>query len=58
MKLIKEDFKITKEHGTWFKKGNFYMTAVYHPAALLRDPRKNEEMLADMKEIKALADKL
>ena len=58
MKLIKEDFKITKEHGTWFKKGNFYMTAVYHPAALLRDPRKNEEMHADMKEINALADKL
>ena len=58
MKLIKEDFKITKEHGTWFKKGNFYMTAVYHPAALLRDPRKNEEMLKDMREIKALADTL
>ena len=58
MKLIKEDFKITKEHGTWFKKGNFYMTAVYHPAALLRDPRKNEEMLADMKKIKEFSDTL
>ena len=58
MKLIKEDFKITKEHGTWFKKGNFYMTAVYHPAALLRDPRKNEEMLADMKKIKEFSETL
>ena len=52
MRLIKPDFKITKEHGTWFKKGNYLMTAVYHPAALLRDPRKKEEMLEDMKRIK------
>ena len=28
------------------------MTAVYHPAALLRDPRKKEDMLEDMKKIK------
>lgn len=52
MKLIKPDFKITQEHGTWFKKGNYLMTAVYHPAALLRDPRKKEDMLRDMQEIK------
>lgn len=52
MKLIKPDYKITKEHGTWVQKGAFLMTAVYHPAALLRDPRKNEEMLRDMKAIK------
>lgn len=52
MRLIKPDFKITKEHGVWFKKGNYLMTAVYHPAALLRDPRKKEDMLEDMKRIK------
>ena len=52
MKLIKPDFKITQEHGTWFKKGNYLMTAVYHPAALLRDPRKKEDMLIDMQKIK------
>ena len=53
MRLIKPDFKITKEHGEWFEKGNFVMTAVYHPALLLRDPRRKEEMLVDMKAIKA-----
>ena len=56
MRLIKPDFKITKEHGTWFEKGNFLMTAVYHPAALLRDPRKKEEMLEDMKKIRQKLD--
>ena len=58
MRLIKPDFKITKEHGVWFKKGNFYITAVYHPALLLRDPRKKEEMLADMKAIKEKIDSI
>lgn len=58
MRLIKPDFKITKEHGTWFEKGNYLMTAVYHPAALLRDPRKKEDMLEDMKRIKAKLDEL
>ncbi len=53
MKLIKPDFKITKEHGQWFEKGSFLMTAVYHPAALLRDPRKKEDMLEDMRAIAA-----
>ena len=53
MRLIKPDFKITAEHGNWFRKGDYLMTAVYHPAALLRDPHKKEDMLADMKEIAA-----
>lgn len=56
MRLIKPDFKITKEHGTWFEKDDFLMTAVYHPAALLRDPRKKEEMLEDMKRIREKLD--
>ena len=52
MRLIKPDFRITKEHGVWVERGDFLITAVYHPALLLRDPRRKEEMLADMKKIK------
>lgn len=51
-RLIKEDFKITEEHGQWFERGDYTMCAVYHPAALLRDPRKKEAMLLDMQRIK------
>jgi len=51
MRLIKSDFKITKEHGIWFRKGDYDMCAVYHPSLLLRDPRTKEEMLTDMKMI-------
>ncbi len=56
MKLIKPDFKITQEHGQWFEKNGYLMTAVFHPAALLRDPRKKEAMLEDMKRIKEKLD--
>ena len=32
------------------------MTAVFHPAAILRDPRKREDMLEDMKSIRRRLD--
>lgn len=52
MRLIKPDYKITKEHGTWVQKGAFEMTAVYHPSLLLRgNVTYKEQMLTDMKEI-------
>lgn len=57
MRLIKPDFKITREHGIIIKKGAFAMTAVYHPAALLRDPSKKKDMYFDMKKIKAYLEK-
>ena len=58
MRLIRPDYKITKEHGEWVQKGNFLITAVYHPALLLRDPRRKEDMLEDMKKIKSKLDEL
>ena len=51
-KLIKPDFRITAEHGMWFEKNGKLITAVYHPAALLRNPNYKSAMLADMQEIK------
>ena len=53
MRLISPDYKISQQHGQWVEKGGFLMTAVYHPAALLRDPRRKGEMLDDMKKIAA-----
>ena len=58
MKLIKPDFRITKEHGEWFLKNGCLMTAVYHPAYLLRDPRKKNDMLLDMQRLKSKLDEL
>ena len=51
MRIIKPDFRITAEHGKWFKKGAYEVCAVYHPSALLRDASKREDMLKDMMDI-------
>ena len=53
MKLIKEDFKITREHGQWHEKAGVWMMAMYHPSALLRDPRKRPESFEDLKSLQA-----
>ena len=53
MQIIKPDFKITKEHGQWFDKAGIRMTALYHPAALLRDPSRRPETFDDLKNIQA-----
>ncbi len=37
MRLIRPDFKITREHGQFVEKGGILFTALYHPSALLRD---------------------
>ncbi len=50
-RIIKKDFSITNEHGVWFEKDGRKITAVYHPAAILRDIRKKDEELQDFKKI-------
>jgi len=53
MRIIKEDFKITQEHGQWFEKNGTLMMALFHPAALLRDPRRKPETFDDLKTLQA-----
>ena len=55
-RIISPDFRITKDHGKWYERGNMKIMATFHPSALLRDPRKKEDMLVDMKNIKKLLD--
>ena len=52
-RLIKPDFKITQEHGQWFRRGDAWITAIYHPAALLRDPEKKPDTFVDLRAIRA-----
>lgn len=48
-KLIKPDFRITREHGQWFSYHNVPIMAMYHPSALLRDPSKRPDTFRDLK---------
>ena len=54
MRLIRPDFKITREHGRWTEKGGVQMMAIYHPSALLRDPDKRPETFEDLKELQRM----
>lgn len=51
--LIRQDFRITREHGTWVQKDGIWMSAIYHPSALLRDVSKRPETFADLLSIRA-----
>lgn len=51
LRLIRSDFRITREHGQWVEKRGVWMTAIYHPSALLRDTSKRPETFRDLKSI-------
>lgn len=57
-KLINEDFRITKEHGAVFQRGDIHFMAMYHPSALLRDITKRPDTFRDLKKLQALVLKL
>ena len=52
-RIISPEFRITKQRGIWYDLGGLRVIATYHPSALLRDPAKKEEALADFKKIAA-----
>ena len=47
-RIIDPNFCITKDHGTWTCKANIWMTAIYHPSALLRDVSKRPDTFEDL----------
>ena len=52
-KLIDPDYRITRQHGQWVEKNGIWMTAIYHPSALLRDVSKRPETFEDLLSIRA-----
>lgn len=53
MRLIRPDFKISREHGQFTEKGGILFTALYHPSALLRDESKRPDTFSDLKALQA-----
>ena len=46
--LIHEEYRISREHGQWVERRGLYMTSIYHPSALLRDPSRRPEAFRDL----------
>ena len=53
MRLIRPDYRITREHGQWVQQNGIWMTAIYHPSALLRDVTKRPETFRDLISIRS-----
>ena len=51
-RIIHSDYSITKEHGRWVYSEGTWITAIYHPSALLRDPSKRPETFTDLLSIR------
>ncbi len=51
-RLISEDFKVTRQHGEFIKKGNIFFMGTYHPAALLRNPLNKPDALSDFQALR------
>jgi len=47
-RLISPDLRITRDHGKWIRRGDVWMTALYHPSFLLRDPLKRPQTFDDL----------
>ena len=52
-RLIRPDYRITREHGSWVNHNGIWMTSIYHPSALLRDLSKRPETFDDLLGIRA-----
>ncbi|MBQ5406330.1 MAG: uracil-DNA glycosylase [Oscillospiraceae bacterium] len=52
MGVIKEDFRITREHGQWFTLDGRRCMATFHPSALLRDPTKRPDAFMDLRALR------
>ena len=52
-RLIDADYRITRQHGQWVERNGVWMTAIYHPSALLRDVSKRPETFDDLLAIRA-----
>ena len=51
-RIIDPEFRITKSHGKWTERNDVWITAIYHPSALLRDPSKRPDTFLDLLEIR------
>ena len=52
-RLLDPQFRITRQHGTWVEKNGIWMSAIYHPSALLRDVHKRPETFDDLLSLRA-----
>ncbi len=56
--ILGQQFRITRDRGKWIERKGFYMTATFHPSAILRDESKKTFFWQDLKDIRKKYDEL
>lgn len=56
--IIDPNFKVTKQHGTFYERNGTIIMATYHPAALLRNPNNKPDALDDFVKLREKLDSL
>ncbi len=51
-RIIDPDYRITRSHGSWIHRNGMWITAIYHPSALLRDASKRPDTFEDLLKIR------
>lgn len=51
-RIIDPAYRITRDHGSWRIRNGIWMTALYHPSALLRDLSKRPDTFSDLLSIR------
>lgn len=54
-RLISPDFRVTKQHGEFIKRGNTYLMGTFHPSALLRNGAQKSLALSDFQKLREKA---
>ena len=57
-RIIDPEYRITRSHGQWIDRNDVWMTAIYHPSALLRDPSKRPDTFTDLLSIRRRLDRM
>ena len=52
-RIINPSFRITSQHGLWVERKGVWITATFHPSALLRDESKKRPAWEDLKAVQA-----
>lgn len=57
-KIIDPDYRISRSHGQWIQRNDVWITAIYHPSALLRDPSKRPDTFDDLLSIRSRLERM
>ena len=57
-RILHEEYRISREHGQWTERSGVWLTATFHPSALLRSDQYRAAAWEDLKGLRAKAEEI